>query len=537
MVPKVAGKGRSFVGAGLYYLHDKQAMTSERVALTHTENLPTRDPDKAIRFMAYTAMRQKEIKARAGGSARGRKCTHPVYCYSLSWEPSERPTNEEMLAAAQDTLKHLGLSRNETLFVVHRDEPHPHIHVIVNRVHPETGIAAPLPNDFLVFSRWAEDYERREGKIFCERRVENNARRRNGEFVRDRDSQNAAEFHRWRKARIDAQHDKRKQESAALDTKQKKARDRLQAERDRRLADMRAREKESTRTRWRTLYQIQRDERRQLDRAQRTVWTRLRHFLRHQGAEFRTSDWDKQKRLLTDAFAAVIGGKRQYAELERRQKRQRVFVGNALKERADRFTRQIQHDHDEKLAALRKEQEQARADLRTRQSQESQEQAREIKEGRDRALFRAQQRAREAAETKQDITRPQPPKPKQRGGALAERFNRASQQQPDAAHERGTSTSGGERSPQQDAGRERQQQAPAAKPAAFREQAEDVTKPPAAAPEKGGGSGERLADKFRRARDEKPAERTDEKGKQQDDSRDTGRERSRDRKPPGWKPD
>jgi hypothetical protein len=536
MVPKVAGKGRSFVGAGLYYLHDKKAMTSERVAFTHTENVPTRDPEKAIRFMAYTAMRQKEIKARAGGSSRGRKCTHPVYCYSLSWEPSERPTNEEMLAAAQDTLKHLGMSRNEALFVVHKDEPHPHIHVIVNRIHPDTGIAAPLPNDFLVFSRWAEDYERREGKIFCERRVENNARRRNGEFVRDSDSQNAAEFHRWRKARIDAQHETRKAESAALTAKQKRQRDKLQAERDNRLAALRAQEKERSRVRWSTLYSIQRDERRQLDRAQRTAWTRLRYFLRHQGAEFRSSDWDTQKRLLTNAFAAVVGGKRQYDELERRQKRQRVFVGNALKDRADRITREIRREHDEKLAALRKEQEQARADLRTQQSQESQDQAREIKEGRDRAIFRREQRPREIIETKQDVTRPQPPKPpqpKERGGALAERFNRASQQQPDEA--RGRGTSGDKRSPQPDTSRE--PQAPVTKPAAFREQAGDVTKPPAAAPEKGGGSGERLADKFRRARDGNPAERSDEKDKQQDRSRDAGRERSRKRKPPGWKPD
>jgi hypothetical protein len=72
MVPKVAGKGRNFVGAGLYYLHDKKASTRERVTFTHTENLPTRDPDKAIKCMAWTAMRQQQLKARAGGSVRGR---------------------------------------------------------------------------------------------------------------------------------------------------------------------------------------------------------------------------------------------------------------------------------------------------------------------------------------------------------------------------------------------------------------------------------------------------------------------------------
>jgi hypothetical protein len=51
MVPKVAGKGKSFKGAGLYYLHDKKASTANRVAFTLTENLPTANPELALRFM------------------------------------------------------------------------------------------------------------------------------------------------------------------------------------------------------------------------------------------------------------------------------------------------------------------------------------------------------------------------------------------------------------------------------------------------------------------------------------------------------
>ena len=55
MVPKIAAKGKNFKGAGDYYLHDKNADTKERVAFTHTLNLPTDDPEKAIRLMARTA--------------------------------------------------------------------------------------------------------------------------------------------------------------------------------------------------------------------------------------------------------------------------------------------------------------------------------------------------------------------------------------------------------------------------------------------------------------------------------------------------
>ena len=41
MIPRVGPGGASFQGAGLYYLHDKDALTSERVAFTHTLNTHT----------------------------------------------------------------------------------------------------------------------------------------------------------------------------------------------------------------------------------------------------------------------------------------------------------------------------------------------------------------------------------------------------------------------------------------------------------------------------------------------------------------
>ena len=84
MVPKATKKGRSFKGAALYYLHDKGALTDERVAFTHTLNLATDDPHMAARMMAYTAMHQSQIKQAAGEVATGRKLTLPVYVYSLA---------------------------------------------------------------------------------------------------------------------------------------------------------------------------------------------------------------------------------------------------------------------------------------------------------------------------------------------------------------------------------------------------------------------------------------------------------------------
>ena len=184
MVPNVTKGGASFKGAAAYYLHDKEAETAERVAWTETVNLITSDPEKATRVMAATAIAQNELKFEAGIKARGRKLEKPVYVYSLSWHPDEQPNKATMIEAARESLQALGIEDRQALIVCHNDEPHPHVHVIVNRVSMEDGRAANMFGDHLKLSRWAEGWEKRHGKIWCEARVQNNERREQGEIVR-----------------------------------------------------------------------------------------------------------------------------------------------------------------------------------------------------------------------------------------------------------------------------------------------------------------------------------------------------------------
>lgn len=191
MVPALTKGGPSFKGAALYYLHDKresgeaERLTAERVAWTHTLNLPTDDPDKAWRMMATTAMKAGELKAAAGVKATGNKLTKPALAYSLSWHPDEKPSQAEQIEAARETLQLLGLSEHQAVIVAHRDEPHAHVHVIVNRVHPVEGRAAKLSNSKSILSKWAQAYEEKRGRVICPKRVENNAKRDQGEYVRD----------------------------------------------------------------------------------------------------------------------------------------------------------------------------------------------------------------------------------------------------------------------------------------------------------------------------------------------------------------
>ena len=227
MIPRVAQLGTSFMGAGAYYLHDvrsdqdepirdrpqiapadyylhdKGAQTAKRVAYTETLNLSTRDAEKAMKVMAWTAAHASDIRQSAVAAAakaaglpydeyvrltnpfRGRKGSKCVYAYSLAWSPEqEPPSTREMATAAKETLKTLGMDNHQAVLVVHNDKAHPHIHVVVNRVHPRTGLYADYSRDRLRLSSWAEAYERRTGRVLCWERVENNRRRGNGEFVR-----------------------------------------------------------------------------------------------------------------------------------------------------------------------------------------------------------------------------------------------------------------------------------------------------------------------------------------------------------------
>ena len=76
------------------------------------------------------------------------------------------------------------MERHQALIVSHRDGQ-PHVHVIANRVGPESGKAAGLSRSKLKLSKWAERYEREQGKIRCPERERNNRRREARERVVD----------------------------------------------------------------------------------------------------------------------------------------------------------------------------------------------------------------------------------------------------------------------------------------------------------------------------------------------------------------
>ena len=191
MVPRTSS-GRGFKGAAAYYLHDKGASSAERVRFTHTLNLGSDDPERAINEMCWTAIHADEIKAQAGTKNTGRKLEKPVYTFSLSWHPSETPSEEQMRDAGYSALKALKMEHHQVLMVSHNDTAHPHIHLIVNRIDPETGKAHGLNKDQLILSKWAQGYERAHGQTWCMERVKNNAERAQAAFQKAKGERDSA---------------------------------------------------------------------------------------------------------------------------------------------------------------------------------------------------------------------------------------------------------------------------------------------------------------------------------------------------------
>jgi hypothetical protein len=124
----MTSSGRRFLGLARYLLHGRSGEETERVAWTTGRNLGTDDPKLAAALMQVTADQNVRVEA-------------PVYHLTISFDPSDTVTRERMEAVADRVLADLGLSEHQALLVAHQDRAHPHVHLMVNRVHPETGLA------------------------------------------------------------------------------------------------------------------------------------------------------------------------------------------------------------------------------------------------------------------------------------------------------------------------------------------------------------------------------------------------------------
>ena len=130
----MSSSARSFGALARYLANGRTGDNPERVAWSTSRNLPTDEPELAGKIMRATA-------------AQNLRVDKPVYHLALSFDPNDVVDRAAMERVANRVIAALRLQEHQVLIVSHGDRDHPHMHLLINRVHPETG---------LVWNRWQD---------------------------------------------------------------------------------------------------------------------------------------------------------------------------------------------------------------------------------------------------------------------------------------------------------------------------------------------------------------------------------------------
>lgn len=146
----VSSSSRSFAALGKYLVVGRDKVEEGRVAWTSARNLPTDDPELAAKIMRATASQNVRV-------------SQPVYHLALSFDPRDVVDRAAMERVADRVLRELKLNEHQAIIVAHADRAHPHMHILINRVHPETGRVWDRWQDQPVIQRVLREEEARLG--------------------------------------------------------------------------------------------------------------------------------------------------------------------------------------------------------------------------------------------------------------------------------------------------------------------------------------------------------------------------------------
>ena len=89
---------------------------------------------------------------------------NPVYHVALNWMEGEHPSTVQVDAAVKHLMRAVGLEECEAVWARHRDTDYDHVHVVMNRIHPETGrVVGPGPYDYFKIDKACREIELAQG--------------------------------------------------------------------------------------------------------------------------------------------------------------------------------------------------------------------------------------------------------------------------------------------------------------------------------------------------------------------------------------
>lgn len=99
-----------------------------------------------VGFITTNPAAQKlEMMALAGSNPLSK---NPINHYILSWREHEKPTTEQLDKAVEITLDEMGMNDHQAIYYAHHDTDNIHVHIVINRIHPDTNKAIEINKGF-----------------------------------------------------------------------------------------------------------------------------------------------------------------------------------------------------------------------------------------------------------------------------------------------------------------------------------------------------------------------------------------------------
>ena len=100
----------------------------------------TKSTDDAIDFIAAKNILDKEtaIVEMDAVVAQNLRTKNPFMHFVLSWKEHEKPTKSQAIDAGWHAIQSLGFKEHQVIIAGHKDTQNYHIHIVINRIHPQT---------------------------------------------------------------------------------------------------------------------------------------------------------------------------------------------------------------------------------------------------------------------------------------------------------------------------------------------------------------------------------------------------------------